>query len=278
MSDVALKQDDQTGVFDLTSEQYHKGPGISNSQLKILNRSPGHYKAYLENPPKQTPSLIFGTAFHTAILEPHLFNQQYAKLPENLDKRTKLGKETYENFMIENHSKIHLSSENWNAIENMVLAVKNNELAQAHLTKGVAEKSVYWRDPITGHLLRCRPDFWRDDDVLIDIKSMEDSSAAGFHKAIGTYRYDIQSAFYLEGVGMHVGRVLSQMVHICVEKEYPYAVNMHVLDDISLAAASLRIRELLEIYDNCVTTGKWPSSVSGLQVATSPSWLLGGNK
>lgn len=69
---------------ELTNEQYHRSPGISNSGLKLLgDKTPAHYWArYLDparrpQPPRQ--GMIIGTAIHAAALEPERFAEDYAE-------------------------------------------------------------------------------------------------------------------------------------------------------------------------------------------------------
>jgi exodeoxyribonuclease VIII len=80
------------GIYNLSSEAYHHGPGISRSGLMEFKRSPYHYwykhlnPDYIAEP--ATPAQIFGNALHTYVLEPEKFDQQFFVAPK-FDKRTK---------------------------------------------------------------------------------------------------------------------------------------------------------------------------------------------
>jgi hypothetical protein len=92
---------------ELSNEEYHADTSaISKSGLDLVHRSPAHYYAAKLDPDrpaekKDTPALRFGRAFHTLVLEPDLFFQEYAVLPEKVDRRTKAGKEAWAEFEAE---------------------------------------------------------------------------------------------------------------------------------------------------------------------------------
>nr|WP_237029017.1 PD-(D/E)XK nuclease-like domain-containing protein [Phaeobacter porticola] len=64
---------------------------------------------------------------------------------------------------------------------------------------GVVELSCYWIDEETGLLCRCRPDWWRHDGKIVDLKSALDASEEGFSKSIAGWSYYKQDPFYLDG-------------------------------------------------------------------------------
>ncbi len=60
------------GIYpNIENEAYHRGPGISSSELKTIIKSPMHYKYLSENPRPQTANMALGTAAHALILEPN---------------------------------------------------------------------------------------------------------------------------------------------------------------------------------------------------------------
>lgn len=87
------------GVYaDISNAAYHGGPGTSKSGLDIVRRSLMHFKcardAANDNTPREpTPAQAFGTAFHSIVLEPHLFVRDYClalrrgDVPQAIDDR-----------------------------------------------------------------------------------------------------------------------------------------------------------------------------------------------
>lgn len=76
------------GLFlDMANADYHGGhPHIGSSGFKLLERSPAHYWAANVDPDRERrePSriMVMGTAWHTGIFEPRLFDGAYAARPD----------------------------------------------------------------------------------------------------------------------------------------------------------------------------------------------------
>jgi exodeoxyribonuclease VIII len=61
--------------------EYRAAHGLNWSRLKVLDKSPLHYKHALENPRADTPALSLGRAFHCALLEPDRYAAEYRVWP-----------------------------------------------------------------------------------------------------------------------------------------------------------------------------------------------------
>src|SRR5260370_1042811 len=69
------------GIHTLPIEQYHQGEGVSKTGLHtILTRTPFHYRFGDRTP---SNAQAFGSAAHTAILEPNLFEPKYMRGPDD---------------------------------------------------------------------------------------------------------------------------------------------------------------------------------------------------
>ena len=185
------------GIYtDMTNDEYHADrSAVSNSGISKIVQSPAHYRAYLEQEFKETDALRFGRIVHEAILEPEKF--AFAVQPK-IDRRTKAGKAAYELFMEENVGKHVLSQDEADAVQRMRDNVYAHPAARAALTTstGRAEVSVFgYQGDQSGELCKCRPDFWRDDNVLVDLKTTIDAGPQAFNKACFNYGYHRQAAF-----------------------------------------------------------------------------------
>ena len=58
-------------VTDMPADVYHAHDSISNTGLKLMMRSPAHYK-YQERK-ESTRAMVLGSALHMACLEPDIF-------------------------------------------------------------------------------------------------------------------------------------------------------------------------------------------------------------
>lgn len=186
----------------------------------------------------------------------------------------------------ENEGYTVLSVDTYEQLLGMRDAIMAHPAASALLKgEGVAEASVYWTDPATGELCRCRPDWWRTDGVIVDLKSTEDASPEGFAKSLVNYRYHVQAPWYLGGTqavwDSHVHQFVNpvfQRPHafafIAVEKRAPYAVAVYVLDGESFEIGSRLMRADLDTLAQCRATGVWPGYGDTLQQLGVPQYYL----
>lgn len=174
----------------------------------------------------------------------------------------------------ENAERMILNPEQWKMIHGMRDSVMAHPAASALLTRvpGRAEQSIYWIDAITGTLCRCRPDWWRDDNLPIDLKTTEDASPEGFARSIAKFRYDVQAAFYLDGIAAATGQRPKNFVFIAVEKKPPYAVGVYVLDAETLEIGRGLYREDLAAYTECAKSDLWPGYGDKIQTINLPAW------
>jgi len=149
-------------------------------------------------------------------------------------------------------------------------------VTEAALTEAL--RSV--RDPQTGVLCRCRPDYWRHDGIIVDLKTARDASRDGFSKSIDGWRYDVQAAYYIDGIAraraaggidMPAPRAF---VFIAAEKAAPYGVAVYNIDAQSIAIGRREYREDLDIYAECSATGEWPGYGDKIQSISLPEWRL----
>lgn len=173
-----------------------------------------------------------------------------------------------------NPGRIVLSPEVWEQLHAMAAAVHAHPAAHALLTSvpGEAEKSVYWKDPTTGVLCRCRPDWWRDDWIIPDLKTTDDASPEGFAKSMANWRYDVQAAFYIDGIEAATGKRPKAFIFIAVEKKPPYAVGVYKLDSESEELGRLQYQHDLRVYAECLANDNWPGYGDKIQTINMPAW------
>lgn len=269
MSLVALKQP-ETGIFDgIPQKAYRRVDALYFSGLKHLDKSPAHFQEAILNPPEQTAAMRFGSAVHSAVLESGIAAGEVL----SVDVSTRTTK-AYKEFEAANPGKIILLQDEMDRVKAIVSALQSHPTVRALLQKGKAEQSVFWNDPETGVLCKCRPDYLRDDGIVIDLKtsSVGGASERGFQRAIMDYGYHWQSAWYLDGISQIMGKQLNQFVHIVVETEAPHAIGVFVLDDASLERARVDIRRLVGVYTDCLHSGEWPGYSQEIQNISLPSW------
>ncbi|USZ80567.1 exodeoxyribonuclease VIII [Serratia phage MQ-4] len=171
-----------------------------------------------------------------------------------------------------------LNQDQWDAVHRAAKAIKDHPAASKLIGAGKAEQSVYWTDPLTGELCRCRPDWWRDDNIVVDLKTTENAGPDGFAKSIANFRYDVQAAFYLDGIEAATGKRPRGFVFVAVEKKPPFAVGVYVLDAETLELGRAQYQHDLKIYAECQRSGVWPGYGDKIQTINLPAWHANKNQ
>jgi hypothetical protein len=299
---------------------YHGGPGISKSGLDLIHRSPMHYWHAVNSANDNDPTTAqrIGTAFHALVLEPDEFAAGYVlpfdapdgalvtsddikerlkshglkvsgTKPELISRLREVEPDAVflddlkHAYAVENAGRVILTTDEWDQLHAMRDAVLAHPVAGKLLTAapGDAELSVYWTDQETGELCRCRPDFWRRDGILVDVKTTDDASPEAFARSLVNWRYHVQHPFYLDGCAAAIKQCgASNMVtprhflFLVVEKKAPYAVAVYRLNEESVDAGRREYRRDLDLYAKCRATNDWPGYPAEIQPIDLPTWYL----
>lgn len=188
-----------------------------------------------------------------------------------------------------NSQRTVLTPEQWDQLHRMRDAVMAHPAAAALLTgaPGVAERSVYWTDPDTGLLCRCRPDFWREDGIIVDVKTTEDASAESFARSIANWRYHVQAPYYMDGINLMREqarrsdiKTAKAFAFLAVEKSarvvdgVALGVAVYVLDAQSMELGRAEYRQDLDAINTCTRSGMWPGYGDKIQSLSLPQWTL----
>lgn len=276
------------GVYDdLENFEYHSGEGVNKSLLDLLHRSPMHcHAALIGEPAEPTEAMKLGTAVHALVLEPKKYERQFAIAPR-VDRRTKAGKEEWAQFCEEHAGAEIISEDTAELVRAMAASVHSHPAAHALLSaEGKAEMSAYWIDTITGELCKCRPDFWRKDGIIVDLKTTEDASPEGFARSVVSYRYHVQAAWYLEGLKRLFDDGLAKegferprnFVFVAVEKKPPYAVGVYVLDLDAYQVGANEARADLDKFHECKRLDVWPGYGDAIASLALPAWFMKKNE
>ena len=101
------------------------------------------------------------------------------------------------------------------------------------------------------------------DDLIVDLKSTEDASAAGFSRSCANYRYHVQAAYYLDIANAVMDRRFTAFVFIAVEKSPPYQVAVYHADYEMIMAGRMEYRRLVDLYHECRVFDHWPGLNDG---------------
>lgn len=254
---------------------YHAGPGTSRSGLVEVLRSPAHYRAYVEREKKETPALRFGRIAHTYVLEPH---ESHLVIAPEGDRRTKAVKaawEVAEAEAAETGAEIVTKAESEH-LRGMRESLYAHPYAGRLLRlAGPIECCVWWYDEPSGELCRIRPDKVIQSngcDIIIDLKTAEDASPAGFSKACAKHVYHMQAAMYEDGYAAGTGRRVEGFVFLAVEKEPPYAVGVYELTREDVEYGRMLYKDALMTMAQAKCERRWPAYSDQIETISLPRW------
>lgn len=184
-----------------------------------------------------------------------------------------------------------LSEDMFYQLINMRDAVYAHHAANKLMTgaKGKAEQSAYWYDPETGELCRCRPDYWREDGWLIDLKTTNDASPEGFAKSVANWRYHIQAPYYVDGMTLAAEQSETEInpikgfVFLAVEKDAcvvngeAKGVGVYILDEEAIYEGRAQYQANLAEYVRCSNENKWPGYSRRVETLSLPKWAIKSN-
>jgi hypothetical protein len=276
-------------VKNIPNEEYHRGPGISSSDIKALIN--GTVKSWIHNklnPEPPTPTQRLGTAIHTMVLEPDQFWARYCfftDAPAAPGRATKEGKaewkEYLEYFKDKNGEELRfdissedwksrwmkwrhpdfkreiISSEDWEICKGIYSSVKAHPMINQMFADGDSEVSMYWIDRETNILCKARADRLNHTFPCIpDLKSTEDAGLDAFEHQITSYDYHVSAFWYLWGAKEVFQKDFENFVYVPCEKKPPYQVTFYTADEGSLSVAEGLCRAGLTIYKNYLNESK----------------------
>lgn len=252
-------------------QNYHQDTShISKSGLDLIRKSPAkyHYK-YLSGlyKEKKTDALIFGSAFHTIVLEPELFQSQFVIMPDFYGTGSVKAKQEFINTHV---GKEFISMDTYVKITGMRDSILAHEIAGPLIcANGLIEKTFTWVDHDTNVNCKCKPDkFTYEKKIILDLKSTESADETDFMFSAKKYRYYVQASFYFDGLEAN-GLKPELFVFIAVEKEPPFLVNCFFYGENSMDYGRETYKEDLYVYKRCLEENKfigYPNKITKIEI------------
>lgn len=260
----------EPGLYNLPEHEYHADPveggSLSSSGAKLLlpPSCPAIFKHRKTNPSEPTDDMILGSAAHVvvlgagadiAIIEANSWRSGEAKLA----KAEALAA-----------GRIPLLAKDHDTVLAMAAALRRHRMADQLFQPGTgkAEQTVIWK---TGDVRRRALIDWLGEDIIDDYKTCFRADRASIIKAIATYSYHGQGAWYTdaaESLGMHKPRFRL----IFQEKTPPYLVVVVRPDADAIEVGRRANRKAMDIYARCMETGVWPGYADGEIEVGLPGW------
>jgi len=242
----------QTGIHKLTYADYAAIDAVRQSDLKKLDASPKYYQYCLENPQPSTPSMDFGRLVHTKLLEPELFDSEFACF----DGKVRRGKD-WEAFKEGLGDKICITKTDLATLNKMNQRWLSHPFVSDMMPNAVVEQSTVWEDFATGLKCKARQDIVVNNTVM-DLKTTTDISSNSIYYSLRKYGYLEQAAFYLDGLNAATGQNLSEFYFIFIEKTEPYDIRVISLSQGDLDYGREQNSANLARIKECTESGNWP--------------------
>lgn len=248
---------------------YHSLPGISNSGLSMVARSPAHYAFRAQREPSR--AMAIGSAFHAALLEPERFAVEWQIVRDVNDRR----KAEYKDAAKVYGGEKTLTDREGNSVEVMASSVASNKEAREILNaKGYAELSAFAIDPETKAPIRARYDWITADGRVLDVKKTQDCRERAFQNSVYSYRYHCQEAMYSHVYELITGVQLESFSFLAIEEQPPCANIVWTLDALAKDIGRKEYRSALDAYALCAGNGEWPAYPESSGLLSLPEWVL----
>jgi exodeoxyribonuclease VIII len=255
-------------------EQYHSSDAISSSKLKTFMDDPYiFYCRYIAKTLERESSnaLELGQSVHRYILENHEIKA------EDLNKRTKNGRETYEFLKSQFPDAIICNTEESSQIIKMAESVeetlKNNGYYEDlnAFRSSCSVETTYRALLKRGVCLQCRPDAI-NDDILFDLKTTQDIES--FERDVWKFKYHIQAGFYF-GILSLLSLNPRPFKFIAVEKKDPYrsGIFSFTAEQCQYFWESFCKPKLVDLI-KCLDSNEWIKRYGNEKLIDIPDWIM----
>ena len=175
-----------------------------------------------------------------------------------------------------------LSADDMRRVQEMAAAARQHPIGRVLFSPdlpSICEASIFTRDPQTGVLCKIRPDYMVEpcqalpNGLLVDGKSCEDASPAGFARAVWNYDYGLQAAWYVDHFWQHYRTAEPPgFIWMAQEKDPPQATAFYSASADILNHGRQHYRRLLDIYAECLKAGVWPGYPPQVRPLELPVW------
>lgn len=278
-----LKPEKMYGCYtELSNENYHAIKSyLSRSALMDYARSPYTYWAKHLNPDrpnqeKNTPAINLGKAFHTMMLEPHLFEKSFYVLPEKVLLKN-VGKEAYEAYKKAEEEgtsfkdKVVLTRNDYELLLAMQARFNSNGRAKELIEGALYELSFFWQDEHSRLMLKARPDILHEN-MIVDLKTCSDASPRAYQAEMVRYGYHIQGAMIRDAVEAIEGRRINNVINICIETKYPYNMAIYIIDEFAIDEGQIKYKNILLEMKRALEENSF--SDYGIQTISLPKWAI----
>jgi len=241
---------------------------LSFSSLKAFSTSPAHFVAYKNRQQHETPAMRFGTAVHSATLEPEKFEDEYKVLT------VRRGTKAYKALEEEHPNAIWLTQTEYEDIQKLKEAVLSHDIA-SKLLKDCTAYEVALEGSISGLPFRGFAD-GVSTKYVVDLKTTQKGAPRDFTNDAYRQKYHMQGYIYTKLLSELTGQEINEHWLIAVEKSAPYVVTCYKLTKEYLEDGKTELERLVNEYKkwNGEPLGYDKNTVFGYFDLDVPSWAI----
>lgn len=265
------------GIHAMPADTYHAletpTPALSSSiARKLLGYSPLH--AWYAHPylgageQEEREAFDNGSAAHAYLLE----GEDHFAIIEAADYRTKAAQALRDEARLA--GKIPVLACRWRDVQAMATAAR--EQLAAHeaptpFTSGRAEETLIWQEGETW--MKARLDWLHQGGLYIDDYKTTSATANPevWCRGVFSSGVAIQAAFYVRGIRAVLG--VDAIMRFVVQENYPpYALSVVGLGPDALTLAEKKVIFAIDLWRDCLASGKWPGYPTRIAYAALPPW------
>ena len=255
-------------LYKIPDSWYFDGPGLSKSKLDLIHKAPSKFECGYEH--QDSKEMGIGRLFHSMVLEPETLDRKYIRAPK-INRRTKAGKEEWQEFMDFAQFKEVVADDDWATAEGMTETLCSSETYDNFIKGGLNEISVY-ANLVDDVLSRGRIDVINNDSYLIDLKTTKDITYGSFRNSVENFRYYVQAAYYLDLMTEATGIPHDTFLIIAIERENPFLFKSYVLSPEYIEIGRMEYLQDLHVYKECLAKNDWPGMDQSIELLEPPKW------
>jgi exodeoxyribonuclease VIII len=259
--------------YNQPDHSYRREPGLNQSSLKKILKSPAHYKSALEDKFIPSPAMEIGTALHCLVLDGQAaFDGQYIRKPDSIKLNTKEGKE-WKAQQGKRKPLVEGGKDNpWGSIQGM-----RDSLARLDWYRDTGEDyikrnevSIYW--DWEGQRCKARLDsVLEEEGIILDLKTTDNADPDAFLKKVISLGYDFQAAYYSKAAEVIFGKPF-RFIFVAVERKPPYSVGLFEVDQDMAQEGLEQCMAALQLYKTCSSLNHWEDYDPTIKKLAYPRW------
>lgn len=241
------------GWVNISDQDYHAHEALGSTQLKELLNSPLHFKF---RKPLEGPHLQLGSNLHAIVANPLLTDLLIVE--PKFDLRTTKGRTDKDAFIKGLPAgAISVSEDDYTSLNEMFCAILDHPVCQLIHSEGIAEQAGFHVDE-NGIQRKIKPD-WRKKGIIADLKTTKKycASPKRFKNECANFMYHLQAAWYFDTANLIEPGSCEHFLWIAIEKESPYAIAVHEINERSLQLGREQYQIALEAYSKSIKKGKF---------------------